>query len=212
MPADALNHAVTARLAAALARDGYAVFHDVFTTELLQALHVDCRDAAAAGELHPAGVGRGVTTRDGLSRGDSTLWIEASAERPARGGLLRQLDALRVGLNRSLMLGLESVEAQYAVYPPGACYVRHVDRFRSDDARVLSFTCYLNPGWTAADGGALRLHVPPRPRDVVPLLGCGALFLSDEIEHEVLPSRQPRYSIAGWFRRDRAEAAAPKHA
>jgi SM-20-related protein len=212
MPADALNHAASARLARvadALSRDGYAIYDDLFTSDLLRALLADCQAALAAGALRPARIGRGVAVLDSAARGDSTLWIEASADHPARTALLAQLDALRIGLNRRLLLGLQSVEAHYAVYPAGACYVRHVDRFRSDDARVLSFTCYLNLDWTAAHGGALRLHVPPAPRDVLPLLGSGTLFLSDEIEHEVLPAARPRYSISGWFRRDRAETAQP---
>jgi SM-20-related protein len=211
MSADALNNAATvriARVADALARDGYAVYDDLFTTELLNALHEDCRGAEAAGDLRLARIGRAAgTTRSESLRGDSTLWIEPGPAHPVRSALLQQLDVLRIDLNRRLMLGLQSLEAHYAVYPAGSCYVRHVDRFRSDDARVLSFTCYLNLQWSAADGGALRLHVQPTPLDVLPLLGCGTLFLSDEIEHEVLPAARARYSIAGWFRRDRAEAA-----
>jgi SM-20-related protein len=207
MPADALNHAATARVADALVRDGYAVYDDLFTADLLHALHADCQAAAAAGDLRPAGVGRGAAGgRSASLRGDSTLWIEAGPLHPARTALLQRLDALRIDLNRRLTLGLRSFEAHYAVYPAGAWYVRHVDRFRSDDARVVSFTCYLNPQWAAKDGGALRLHVAPTPLDVLPVLGRGTLFLSDEIEHEVLPAARARYSIAGWFRRDRSEA------
>jgi SM-20-related protein len=37
--------------------------------------------------------------------------------------------------------------------------------------------------------------------DILPLGGRLVLFLSDLIEHEVLPARRERYSITGWFRR-----------
>ncbi|HZW71900.1 MAG TPA: 2OG-Fe(II) oxygenase [Caldimonas sp.] len=112
------------------------------------------------------------------------------------------LDTLRVALNRHAFLGLLSLEAHYAIYPTGAFYARHRDRFRDDDARVLSWALYLNDGWTAADGGALRLHLNARQtRDVLPEGGTFACFLSDSVEHEVLPSTRARLSIAGWFRR-----------
>ena len=205
MPADALNrrHAMLLDgIAAELARDGVAVCSGLLPEPLLHALHADCRAADATGALRPAAVGRGTGARQlPALRGDSTLWIEAAEGLPARGELLHRLDHLRRELNRRLLLGLQEVEVHFAAYPAGTCYVRHVDRFRDDDARVLSFTCYLNPLWQDDDGGALRLHLPDGPRDVLPRLGTCTLFLSDEIEHEVLPARQARYSLAGWFRR-----------
>ena len=68
--------------------------------------------------------------------------------------------ALRDALNRRLLLGLHELEAHYALYPAGAHYDRHRDRFRDDDARVLSAVLYLNRDWTEADAGALRLYLP----------------------------------------------------
>lgn len=32
------------------------------------------------------------------------------------------------------------------------------------------------------------------------MLGTLVVFLSEEFEHEVLPAKRDRYSIAGWFR------------
>ena len=99
------------------------------------------------------------------------------------------------------VLGMESLEAHFACYPPGAGYARHRDRFADDDARVLSLACYLNPDWPDDADGALRLHLPGGARDIAPLPGFVVLFLSDEVEHEVLPATRDRWSIAGWFRR-----------
>ncbi|CAK0790788.1 unnamed protein product, partial [Prorocentrum cordatum] len=81
--------------------------------------------------------------------------------------------------------------AVLAVYPGGGA------RFQ-----VL---CYLNEGWSAADGGALRLH--PRGAaavDVLPVAGRAALFLADALKHEVLPAARARYSCNVWYY-DRAE-------
>jgi SM-20-related protein len=47
----------------------------------------------------------------------------------------------------------------------------------------------------------LRLHLHDGPCDIKPRPGCVVLFLSDEVEHEVLPATRDRWSIAGWFRR-----------
>jgi SM-20-related protein len=60
---------------------------------------------------------------------------------------------------------------------------------------------YLNEGWTAEDGGALRLHLPGGPRDVLPSAARLVAFLSERFEHEVLPAQRERLSLTGWFRR-----------
>ena len=114
---------------------------------------------------------------------------------------LGELDALRVRLDRRLFLGVREVEAHFARYPAGAGYARHRDRFRDDDARVLSLVSYLNPDWGDADGGGLRLYLPDGPVDIAPRTGS-VCFLS-ALEHEVLPATRPRLSIAAWFRRTR---------
>jgi len=64
---------------------------------------------------------------------------------------------------------------------------------------VVSMVIYLNPNWQPGDGGELRLY----PSDgsvinIAPKAGTLALFLS-ELEHEVLPTLKPRYSITGWM-------------
>ena len=100
------------------------------------------------------------------------------------------------------MLGLFSFEGHYAIYPPGGGYARHKDRFRDDDARVLSCVAYLNDEWRACDGGALRIHRDAAPPlDVLPRGGTLVAFLSERFDHEVLPAARERCSVTGWFRR-----------
>ena len=117
--------------------------------------------------------------------------------------MLRALDALRRALNRGLQLGLLDLEAHYAIYAPGAAYARHRDRFRDDDARAVSIVLYLNADWQSDDGGALRLFDGAHSVDIVPKSGTLVAFTSDGIEHEVLPARRTRLSVAGWFCRRR---------
>jgi SM-20-related protein len=189
-------------LCAALAAQGYAIVDDLLPRDLVATLAIDCDAAEAAGALRAAGTGRGRGHHVDLQRrGDAILWLERTNDASAGNRFLDAMDTLRIGLNRRLMLGLHELEAHFAVYPAGAGYARHRDRFRDDDARVLSLVVYLNPGWQAEDRGELRLHLPEGPLDVLPRAGTAVLFLSAEIEHEVLPARHPRRSIAGWFRR-----------
>lgn len=185
----------------ALRASGFAVVAGLFDAGLLHSLRAEALAHADAGRLREASTGRGAGKQQAGLRGDSTLWLDDPACGGAACDFHSALDVLRLQLNRELLLGLHEVEAHYALYPPGTGYVRHRDRFRDDDARMLSLVCYLNPEWPEGAGGALRLHLPDGPRDIAPRLGTSVLFLSDEVEHEVLPATLPRLSIAAWFRR-----------
>lgn len=186
-------------IAAALQQQGWLVLADFLPATEIAVLARECRALDAQAGLSAATTGR--ARRDSGLRGDRTRWFDPAAPSAAQAPYWRAMQELRRSLNQRLLLGLEELEAHYALYPPGAGYVRHRDRFRDDDARVLSSVLYLNADWDAADGGALRLYLPDGDQDVVPLGGTLALFLSAEVEHEVLPARRERLSIAGWFRR-----------
>lgn len=212
-----------AALASFLHERGVCRIADWPDASLAATLREDVSRLQREGALAPAAVGRGEGRGLHASiRGDSTLWLDdPRCGAPARAFLAR-MDTVRIALNRALFLGLDEFEAHYAVYPPGHGYARHRDRFRDSDARVVTWVSYLNDDWGADDGGELRLypfddvaeHGPTddddgmdrdaaagagKPLDVAPLRGS-LCFLS-EIEHEVLPARRPRLSIAGWFRR-----------
>ena len=169
-------------------------------TPWLVAAAQEARAHAQAGRLHRAATGRHQGRSFAGLRDDSTLWLDDPACGEASRTLLSALDALRVGLNRRLVLGLDEVEAHYAHYPPGGGYARHLDRFRSDDARVLSLVIYLNRDWPDDAGGELRLHLPEGAHDIAPKQGTVAIFLSDAVEHEVRPATRERFSVAAWFR------------
>jgi SM-20-related protein len=59
---------------------------------------------------------------------------------------------------------------------------------------------YANPAWEPNDGGALRLHGEDGPVDVAPLLDRLLVFLSERVEHEVMPARSARWAVTAWFR------------
>jgi SM-20-related protein len=182
-----------ARLAEALRAHGACWIADWPPPPLRDDLRDDLRRLQACDELAPAAVGRadGRARRDDI-RADSTCWLDdPRCGEPARS-FLAHLDDARAMLNRTLFLGLRSVEAHYAAYPAGGGYARHRDRFRDRDARVVSWVTYLN---------ALRLWHEDGSTVDLPPLGGSVCFLS-ELEHEVLPARRERLSIAGWMRRD----------
>ena len=188
------------RLADRLREGDWALLELPTSHALLRAARDEAAEHADAGRLHAAATGRADGRQFAGLRGDATLWLDDPACGPAAGDLLATLDALRIELNRRLLLGLETVEAHFAHYPPGAGYARHRDRFRSDDARVLSLVVYLNADWPDAAGGALRLHLADGPRDIAPRMGTVVVFLSESVEHEVLPATRARFSVAAWFR------------
>ncbi|GGK03543.1 2OG-Fe(II) oxygenase [Pseudomonas matsuisoli] len=164
-------------------------------------LATECRQRASLGELAPAAIGRGTgqQVREGV-RGDRIQWIEPG-QSVACDRYLATLEELRLVLNQTLFLGLEDFEGHFAMYPPGAFYARHLDRFHDDDRRTVSTVFYLNQDWQTADGGELRLHLDAGWHDVPPIGGTLMVFLSAGMLHEVLPATRERMSLTGWFRR-----------
>ena len=185
-----------------LAAQGWSVTESTLAAEVLGMLEHDCRSLWADDALKPAAVGRaGVQQVMPEIRGDYIRWLEDCPSTEAGDVYLKAMDRLRDTLNRTLFLGLDIYETHYALYPPGAGYQKHIDRFKDSPLRTVSVVLYLNSRWQPGDGGELRLHLPEGVRDVEPRAGTLAVFMSDRIVHEVLPARRERASLVGWFRR-----------
>ena len=196
------DHPLLLRIVDDLATQGWSQQNIFLPLGLTQELAAECHKRAAEGELAPAAVGRGPTSeiREGI-RGDRIQWIEPG-QALACDSYLQLMDSLREALNRGLYLGLEDFESHFALYPPGAFYLRHVDRFRDDDRRMVSAVVYLNDAWLPEHGGQLRMYLNGgAEHDVVPVGGCLVVFLSGEVPHEVMPATRNRLSLTGWFRR-----------
>ena len=196
------DHPLLLRIVDDLAERGWSQQNLFLPEALTRALAAECRQRAAEGELAPAAVGRGPFSeiREGI-RGDRIQWIEPG-QAQACDQYLTLMDSLREAMNRGLFLGLEDFESHFALYPPGAFYLKHVDRFRDDDRRMVSAVLYLNDDWLPEHGGQLRMYLDEDvERDVVPIGGCLVVFLSGNIPHEVLPATRDRLSLTGWFRR-----------
>ena len=199
-------HNIPERIANSLATTGWYVDESIFTAELATRLAQRARTLAHSHELHSARVGHnlGVQANTRL-RGDDTRWLADAPEDAAERDAVASVNALRAHLNEALFLGAQEVELHFAHYAPGAFYRTHRDRFRDDDARLVSLVFYLNDDWPEDAGGELVLYADDDSGTAVtrvkPRAGTMVGFLSDRFPHEVLPATRARYSLTGWLRR-----------
>lgn len=198
-----------AQITESLREKGWCVVPEFFTPEEVVSF---CADLSLLQErLQRAGTGRGShhAVRDQV-RSDSVYWVESGSRvTPVQAALLSRIEALRQVLNRTLFLGLREFSGHYAVYPPGGFYRRHLDCFQGNSGRRVSVVIYLNSDWRESDGGCLRIYHARPPfdskdgvndfDDVAPRAGTLVCFMSEEKEHEVLPSQSTRKSFTGWF-------------
>lgn len=179
----------------------YAVMDEFISGELVDALRQDLQARLAAGLMRPAGIGQQQAFQHNAQiRRDHISWIEDSETTPAEQEYIDLVKAFMRYLNETCYTGLHDFESHYAWYDAGSFYKKHIDQFRSDSGRKYSVIIYLNPEWTAADGGELVLYRDTGRVPVLPEGGRVVFFRSDRIEHEVLPARKPRLSITGWLK------------
>ncbi|MCE9683408.1 2OG-Fe(II) oxygenase [Halomonas alkalisoli] len=201
----ALDVSALPRLVDALVDQGWYIGEAMLDAELCHDLYRELMTLAESEALESAGIGRGPqhTLRRDI-RGDAIHWLDRGSLAQRR--YLEAMADLQRELNQALFLGLFEYEAHFAHYPPGAFYKRHLDSFQGRANRVVSTVGYLNPDWPVDGGGEMVIFADDDPQRevarVAPAAGNFACFLSERVPHEVLPTRQPRASIAGWFRRN----------
>ncbi|HET8790503.1 MAG TPA: 2OG-Fe(II) oxygenase [Modicisalibacter sp.] len=200
-----LNSPELARLVDDLVEHGWFVAERFISAELCRALHDELQKLAANDALADAGIGRGDSRqlrRD--IRGDAIIWLNRESQ--AQRDYLALMAELQRQINQALYLGLFEFEAHFAHYPPGAFYKTHYDSFQGRANRVISSVLYLNTDWPQEGGGEMAIYAPDdETRELIrirPEAGTFVCFLSDRVPHAVLPTRYPRASIAGWFRRN----------
>lgn len=187
-------------IADAIVNRGYIVLPDILPVSLVDALFIDYQSINRE-SFTQAGVGREQDYQlNQFVRTDEICWVDPSS--PAVCEYLSWIELLRLGLNKRLFMGLFDYECQYAYYPEGAFYRKHVDAFKGSSNRILSTVVYLNPNWAVTDGGELQLF---NERDemfecILPLYGTMVIFLSEKFPHQVSRSNRPRRSITGWYR------------
>lgn len=192
----------------ALVEQGWYAWPQAVSPALCEALLAEVEQYDEEGELQRAGIGRGDAHQlNKAVRRDQIKWLDGSTE--AQVAYLKQMAELQYQLNRGLFLGLFEYECHFALYKPGDFYKKHLDSFRGRANRMVTSVLYLNPGWQPDWGGELVIYNEESTQvlaTVTPELGKLVVFMSEQIPHEVLPTRQARVSIAGWFRRNNSIA------
>ncbi|MFN0108889.1 MAG: 2OG-Fe(II) oxygenase [Blastocatellia bacterium] len=185
-----------------IAHRGWVVVSDFLPPGTVAALRAEAEQLWQAEDFRKAGTGRlgGYAIRPDV-RSDHIHWLDEQSLTEAQSLYRSAIEELRQEMNRQLFLSLSTYEAHFAVYPAGAFYQKHLDRFNNTDERTISCTFYLNENWREEYGGQLRLYLPNTFVDVLPTAGTCVLFRSDTFFHEVLPATETRFSLTGWFRR-----------
>ena len=188
----------------ALYAQGYAVVPHFLPEFLRDALYTEACTLYHNQSMYQASIGQGPNNQVAIDiRGDFIHWLNGST--PAQKTFFKLMHAYQQHLNRIFYLGINNYEAHFALYPKGRYYKRHWDNFHGRGNRIVTTVFYLNPQWHAEWGGQLRLYAQDEQtvlEEITPQPGLLATFISSEIPHEVLPTRRPRISIAGWLRRN----------
>lgn len=187
-------------IANGLAEHGYAIADQFLSQHEVDAILRLEEFKAGEEYFRKAGIGqkKGLQINESI-RGDFIRWLDNKNAHEDVNIYFDKINALIQYLNQHLFLSLKDFEAHLTIYPTGSFYKRHLDQFKRDDHRKLSVICYLNKNWEATTGGQLRLHLPEKAIDILPVAGKLVCFRSDQIEHEVLPATRERLSITGWI-------------
>ena len=186
--------------------NSYVVVDNFVDEGFRKALLKEQTDLLNQGQFTKAAIGKGDQKQVRAEiRSDEVLWMDSATLSPLQAIFWEKVAEVQQVLNRRCFLGLKSFEGHFARYPIGSFYKRHLDQFHAVPHRIVTIILYLNESWTEADGGQLRMYFPQedgseRVEDVLPLGGRLVVFLSEEIPHEVLPTRKERISITGWLR------------
>lgn len=185
-----------------LASQGWYYGDRVLNPTFVRSLNKFLDDPKTVNSFRPAAIGRGSRHQNNQDvRRDLTLWLDDCREESQTRDVTTLIETIRLHLNRELLAGLADFEGHFALYPAGGFYQRHLDTFRDDDRRFLTFLLYLNSEWTHQDGGQLRLFTCAKNHiDIEPRGGSVLIFRSRDFEHEVLTSHVERRSFTGWFR------------
>lgn len=172
--------------------------------DLARELYEEAHQLYVSGAVRSASIGQGAQQlNDHTVRKTQIHWFEPDNLTSVQAKFCERMKQLQERLNQTCYLSLVDMECHYTLYPPGAFYGRHLDQFRHDKRRTISFLYYLNEDWSAEEGGALRLYLNDSEEsyvDVLPEAGTFVMFQSGALEHEVLPTERIRYGVVGWMK------------
>jgi SM-20-related protein len=186
----------------ALTQKGFIV-RDTFLAdqEVLKQTRIEAQSYVEEKKLRPARMKAKKMWTNSSLRGDHMLWIHQDDTPENLCTVLKHIDALRNELNVAAGLDCERSTSQLAYYPgTGARYAKHLDAYPGGPERRLTLLLYLNPDWKDTDGGCLRIHLPDgTTTDIEPQNNRLVVFLSQYLEHEVMPAHAARFAITTWL-------------
>jgi len=184
-----------------LADQDYVVIDDFISPELYRTIMHFFQAVEADDRLKKAGVGRsGELQIKEAIRGDFIYWLDHEKDRDLLP-FFELMDDLNQKLRRYCYLNLSDSEFHIAKYPAGSHYSKHLDKFQDRSNRQITVLIYLNENWKPGDGGELKIYREEKNVLVEPIARRLLLFKSASVEHEVLKTRIPRYSLTGWLLR-----------
>ncbi|MEW5299680.1 MAG: hypothetical protein WDW36_002670 [Sanguina aurantia] len=195
---------------------GYAVLDDVLCPSTADALRAEIVALKDSHRLHKNSthlVQDGKTQlleKEHILEAELTLDTAIQEAAPLCADLAadRTLAIMLSLLAPQLSLGSQAAKLQYNC-GGGGCFPLHFDSDESLDARKVTAIFYLNPGWTADQGGALRLFpFPAQQVDILPAHNRLVLFSTARMLHRVMPSQaEGRVCITVWLTHNRRDWA-----
>jgi len=192
-------------LGAALSGPGLFLVDDLLGAPGCAAAARELDALAAAGRLRSGGFydsAAGTATAGRCDKRRAELADFAGCKDVAVGALhaiARAFSRLVLANNHYEGTAYYPLEVQLAHYAgDGARYEVHTDRVPGARLeRRATLLYYPNPGWTAADGGLLRVETAAGWEELEPLPDRLIAFASGR-RHEVTPCHAPRRSVTGW--------------
>ncbi len=182
-----------------LAEDDFVVVDDFLSIDEFRLIMDFFRRAEEDNRLKKAGIGAsGEFQIKSSIRGDFIHWLDQNRDTDLKP-VFDFIDELIQKLKRYCFLSLSGSEFHIAKYPEGSHYDRHLDQFNERSNRQITVLIYLNEHWKNGDGGELVIYKDGEEIVVEPIARRMLLFKSDTIEHEVLTTKVPRYSLTGWL-------------
>ncbi len=190
-------------LIAGFIKDNIGISKDFLSPELSNHLKQNLQYLVKQNLMKPAGTGNSeIISHDAAVRSDSIYWLDREHNNEFENEFFDQIDDFIKYLNRSCYAGINSYEFHYSLYEAGSFYKKHTDTFKNNPSRKYSMISYLNEDWKEADGGQLMVYQNYNNQKIAPKQGTTVFFKSNELQHEVLITQQPRMSITGWLKRD----------
>lgn len=182
-----------------LAENNYVIVDNFISADMFKAIMEFFHKKEQNDQLKKAGIGSLGEFRVNTSiRGDFIYWLERERDKDLEP-FFELMDELIQSLRRFCFLSLSGSEFHIAIYPKGSHYHRHLDQFNERSNRQITVLIYLNEHWKKGDGGELKMYKDSGEIVVEPIAKRLLLFKSDVVEHEVLTTNVPRYSLTGWL-------------